>query len=93
MPSVGNIKAVFQQIAHTLLVSIIVAIVTMFGTVRVVEAKMESLEKTVTRLVDHLERVSLRQASAIAQANEIHRSLQERLTTLEQGNANRRRLP
>lgn len=71
------------QIAHTLVVSAIVALVTMYGTVRVVEAKLEHIEKSVDKLVVRMDSVATRQAGVIAQADEIHKSLQDRMAIIE----------
>ena len=70
----GKVRFNMHQIVHTLIVSGIVALVTMFGTVRVVEARMEHLDKNIDRMVSKLEAVAMKQAFVVGQADEIRDS-------------------
>jgi hypothetical protein len=78
-----GVKLNWPQLVHTLLVSAIVAAATMFGTMKVVETKIEHMEKTIERLVNTLNDVALRQARVVSQADEIHKTLIERVHALE----------
>ena len=70
-----NGKAHFNmhQLAHTLLVSAIVA-GSAYGAIR---SEVSDIKEQQRELITELRRVALRQAAVIAQANEIHMHLQE----------------
>jgi len=83
MPTINGFKPNVYQIVHTLIFAAIVAGVTMYGTVRVLDNKLEKMTHEIERIVDKLDTVALRQAGAIANADAVHSTQQRDIDTLK----------
>ena len=86
----GEINVNFVQIVQTLVVSGIVATVTMYGTQRVLETQMANLVDSHNRLAVHIERLDTRvdelqtrQATTIAERVANQKALSDRLLEVE----------
>jgi len=83
MPPINGFKPNVYQIVHTLIIAAIVAGVTMYGTIRVLNSKMETVTREIERIVDKLDIVSMKQAGAIANAEAVHSAQQRDIDALK----------
>jgi len=80
-------RSEITQLIHTVLAAVISGglstAVTLLITVNAISTKLEIIDKTVTKLVDTVTTVAMKQAAVVSQADEIHRNLSARLDWLE----------
>jgi hypothetical protein len=80
----GKVAINWSQLTHTLIVAAVVAGVTMYGTARVMDVRLDTLERHIEKMDTLLTAVALRQAAVVSEANKIHELQNERIRDLEQ---------
>ena len=80
----GGFKLDIEKIAHTLIVAVIVALVTRYETVRVIEVRMEHLDRSVQHIAAMAEEAIKVQRETIPVRNLQVKTLQDEVKTLDE---------